>query len=165
MPGSGKSTIGKELARRFGVPFVDCDKAIEEREGCSVAHIFSRDGEAAFRELEVLVLAELVNGGAGVIATGGGAVLSTDNRNLLRTKTTCVHLNVPLEVLWKRLRRDRRRPLLQVHDAESRLRELAAVREPLYRQTAEVVVDTRGLSFDQVVDAIVQQLGPSTAAP
>ncbi len=165
MPGSGKSTIGKELARRFGVRFVDCDKAIEEREGCSVAHIFSRDGEAAFRELEVLVLAELVNGGAGVIATGGGAVLSSDNRELLGTRTTCVYLNVPLELLWKRLRRDRRRPLLQVQDAETRLRELAAAREPLYRQIAEVVVDTRGLSFEQVVDTIVQQLGPSTAAP
>ena len=165
MPGSGKSTIGMELARRFGVSFVDCDKAIEEREGCSVAHLFSRGGEAAFRELEVHVLAELVNGGAGVIATGGGAVLNPANRDVLRTRTTCVYLNVPLEVLWKRLRRDRRRPLLQVRDAETRLRELAAVREPLYRQTAEVVVDTRGLSFDQVVDTIVQQLGPSTVAP
>ena len=164
MPGSGKSTIGKEVARRLGLPFADCDKAIEEREGCSVAHIFSRDGEAAFRQLEALALAELVEGGPGVIATGGGAVLSSDNRDVLRTRTLCVYLNVPLDVLWKRLRRDRRRPLLQVDDAEKRLRELAEAREPLYRQTAAVVVDTRGLSFDHVVDAIVQQIGRPAAA-
>src|SRR5664279_1137995 len=120
MPGSGKSTIGREVARRLGAPFADCDRAIEERAGCSIARIFERDGETVFRQTESDVLAALVLDGPRVIATGGGAVLRADNRDVLRTQTACVYLNVPFDVLWKRLRRDRRRPLLQVPDDDGR---------------------------------------------
>ena len=102
--------------------------------------------------MEAKALVELVDAGPSVVATGGGAILRPDNRALLSTQSTCVYLNAPLELLWKRLKRDRRRPLLQVDDAEQRLRQLADEREPLYRETAAVVVDVGGLSFDRIVD-------------
>ncbi len=165
MPGCGKSAIGKALAHRLGTRFVDCDRVIEERAGYSIASLFARDGEPAFRELEAEVLESIVAEGNCIVATGGGAVLRADNREALRTRTTCVYLDVPVDTLWKRLRRDRRRPLLQVRDAEARLHELRSVREPLYRETAAIVVDTRGLSFDAVVDTIIERLRLANAAP
>ena len=88
LPGSGKSAIGKEVARRRDVPFADCDKVVEQRAGCSITRLFERDGEPAFRELEADVLRELVAAGPGVIATGGGAVLRPDNRELLAHRST-----------------------------------------------------------------------------
>lgn len=155
MPGSGKSTVGRELARRLDVPFADCDKVIEQRAGCSIARMFDRPGEPAFRELEAETLAALLAAGPLVIATGGGAVLRADTRTLLRTRSACVYLNASVELLWKRLRRDRRRPLLQVENAEARLHQLAEEREPLYRETATIVVDVAGLSFDRIVDTVL----------
>ncbi|MEO6896417.1 MAG: shikimate kinase [Caldimonas sp.] len=158
LPGSGKSAVGREAARRLDVPFADCDKVVEQRAGCSIARLFERDGEPAFRELEAEALAGLIEAGASVIATGGGAVLRTGNRELLRTRSTCVFLNAPIELLWKRLKRDRRRPLLQVDNAEQRLHQLAEEREPLYRETAAIVVDVAGLSFDRIVDTVVARV-------
>ena len=93
LPGCGKSAIGKEVARRLERPFVDSDKVIESRAGCTIASLFEHEGEAAFREREAQVLASLVEAGRSVIATGGGAVLRADNRELLRTRTICVFLN------------------------------------------------------------------------
>ena len=159
MPGSGKSTIGKAVARRLDLPFVDCDISIERRVGCSIAAFFERKGEAAFRDLEMETMASLVLGGPSVVATGGGIVLRERNRELLRARTRCVYLCAPTELLWSRLRRDRRRPLLQVADPEARLRAMAEEREPLYRETAEFVVDTDGRSFHRLVDEVVQRLG------
>lgn len=161
LPGSGKSAIGKEAARRLDVPFADCDKFVEQRAGCSIARLFEHDGELAFRELEAEALATLIGAGASVIATGGGAVLRADNRTLLRTRSTCVYLNAPPDLLWKRLRRDRRRPLLQVENAEARLHQLAEEREPLYRETAAIVVDVAGLSFDRIVDTVLDRVKTS----
>jgi len=161
LPGSGKSTVGKELALRLGALFVDCDKVIEQRAGCSIARLFEHDGEPAFRELEAEVLASLVNDGSAVIATGGGAILRPDSRELLRTATTCVYLNASPDLLWSRLRRDRKRPLLQVEDAETRLRELSAQRDPLYREAATIVIDTQGLSFNGLVEAVLERLNTS----
>ena len=157
MPGSGKSTVGRLVAKRLGVPFADADKAIEGRERSTITAIFERDGEEGFRCLEAEVLAELVST-AGVVATGGGAVLRADNRELLRTRTHCVYLRVPFETLMKRLRWDRKRPLMQVDDPEQRVRELMAARHPLYLEAAAAVVDTAGLSLDQVVSAVVDSL-------
>ncbi len=158
LPGSGKSAIGKEAARRLGVPFADCDRVIERELGCTIVELFERQGEAAFREREAKTLAALVDAGPSVIATGGGAVLRADNRELLRTRTVCVFLHAGHDLLWKRLRRDQRRPLLQVADPEARLRELSDEREPLYREAAHIVVETEGLPFARLVDEVVRRV-------
>jgi len=163
MPGSGKSTVGEEVARRLDVPFFDCDKVVEQRTGCTIARLFERDGEAAFRDLESAALASLIDGGPSVIATGGGAVLRPDNRALLRTRSICIYLDAPAALLWKRLRRDRRRPLLQVENAEARLYELAEERGPLYRETAAVILDIDMLSFDRIVDTVVAHVKAASA--
>jgi len=159
MPGSGKSAIGKAVARRLGLPFVDCDLSIERRVGCSIAEFFERKGEDAFRTLEMETIASLVLSGPSVLATGGGIVLRESNRELLRTRTRCVYLCATPELLWGRLRRDRRRPLLQVADPQARLHAMFEEREPLYRETAEIVITTEGLSFHHLVDDVVQRLG------
>jgi shikimate kinase len=158
LPGCGKSAIGKALAQRLSWPFIDSDKVIEGRAGCTIAALFAREGEAEFRRREAEVLASLVGAGRAVIATGGGAVLRGDNRNLLRTHTVSVYLRAPHDLLWKRLRRDRRRPLLQVADPEARLRELSAVREPLYRETAQIVVEVDGRTLEAVIEDIVHHI-------
>lgn len=163
LPGCGKSAIGREVARRLELPFVDSDKVVESRAGCTIASLFEHEGEAAFREREAEVLASLVAAGGSVIATGGGAVIREANRQLLRTRTVCVFLDAGHELLWKRLRRDRRRPLLQVADPEARLRALRAEREPLYRETAHIVVAVEGLPLDRLVDEIVSRLGAEIA--
>ena len=163
LPGSGKSAIGKELARRLRLPFVDSDRYIESQAGCSIASLFEHEGEAAFREREAQALAALADAGPSVIATGGGAVLRSDNRDLLRTRTVCVFLDAGHDLLWKRLRRDRRRPLLQVPDPEARLRELSAARDPLYRETAHHVVQTDGLPFGRLVDEVVRRVSADNA--
>jgi shikimate kinase len=146
------------VARRLELPFVDSDRVIESRAGCTIASLFEHEGEAAFREREAEVLASLVEAGRSVIATGGGAVLRGDNRELLRSRTVCVFLNAGHDLLWKRLRRDRRRPLLQVADPEARLRALSAERDPLYRETAHIVVETEGLPFGRLVDEVVRRV-------
>lgn len=158
MPGSGKSTIGKAAASELALPYADCDRSIESRTGCSIAAFFERNGEAPFRNVEAEVLQALVNQPASVIATGGGVVLRAENRELLRTRTRCVYLRASHDLLWKRLRRDRRRPLLQVPDPEQRVRQLNAERGPLYEETAAIVIDTDGLSLRQVVEEVVRRL-------
>ncbi|HSC63028.1 MAG TPA: shikimate kinase, partial [Caldimonas sp.] len=126
--------------------------------GCTIASLFEHEGQGAFREREAQTLAALVSKGRSVIATGGGAVLRPDNRELLRTRTVCVFLDASHDLLWKRLRRDRRRPLLQVADPEARLRELSAERDPLYRETAHIVVQTDGLTFTRLVDEVARRI-------
>lgn len=158
MPGGGKSTVGRELARRLDWPFADADKEIERRAGCSIAMLFEREGEDAFRSLEADVLASLIEEIPSVIATGGGAVLRIANRELLRTHTRCIYLRARPEFLWKRLRRDRRRPLLQVPDPQSRLHEMSVEREPLYRETASIIVDIESLSLDRAIDEVLRRL-------
>ena len=163
MPGGGKSTVGKEVARQLGCDFVDCDKEIERRSGSTIVALFARDGEAAFRDLEAATLAGLIQDGAAVIATGGGAVLRSANRELLRERTRSIYLRAGPEFLWRRLRRDRRRPLLQVPDPQRRLQELSAEREPLYMETAHIVVDIEGLTFDRLVETIMGRLASEAA--
>ncbi len=142
MPGSGKSTVGRQLARRLGLPFVDSDHLIEQRLGCSIREYFARAGEAAFRDLEQQVLAELADGPTAVVATGGGAVLREANREKLREAGRVIYLRSSPEELHRRLRHDTQRPLLQVADPLAKLRELYAQRDPLYRDAAHFLVET-----------------------
>lgn len=143
--GAGKTSIGKRLAERFGLVFADADREIEAHTGTTVATIFECEGEAGFRARERTTLAELLAGHGQLVATGGGAVLDADNRRLLRTRGYVVHLHVDVAGQLQRLERDRTRPLLQRDDREDVLRQMAAVREPLYAEVADLRFDTNDL--------------------
>ncbi len=158
MPGSGKSTVGRQLSRRLQLPFFDSDHLIEQRLGCSIREYFAREGEAAFRDLEEQVLAELARGGDAVVATGGGAVLREANRTALRAGGKVIYLRSSPEELYRRLRHDTQRPLLQVADPMARLRTLYAERDPLYRETAHFQIETGRPSVPTLVNMIVMQL-------
>lgn len=158
LPGSGKSTVGRGLARRVGLPFVDSDHVIEQRLGCSIRDFFAREGEPAFRDLEQQVLADLAAGPACVLATGGGSVLRAANRDTLRGAGHVVYLRASPDELWRRLRNDTKRPLLQVADPQKALRDLYAKRDPLYREVAEFVVDTGRPSVSTLVNMVMMQL-------
>ena len=168
LPGVGKSTIGRKLARRLNCGFVDCDALLEERLHCRIRDFFEMEGEQRFREIESALLHELVEQKDSVIATGGGIVLKPVNRDLLRSRTLCIHLSADLDALVQRLRRDTKRPLLQGGDPEARLRALNDERDPLYRETASIVVETHRQPLDALVGAIVERLPhgwPGSAAP
>lgn len=158
LPGSGKSAVGRQLARRLNARFYDSDQVIEQRTGCSVREYFEREGEAAFRDVEEAVLNELTLHTACVLSTGGGSVLRPINRQHLRTRTQAVYLHSSPEEVFKRLRNDQSRPLLQVPDPLARLKELYDVRDPLYRQTAHFVVETGRPTVFMLVGAILAQL-------
>lgn len=158
LPGSGKSTVGRQLARRLSLPFVDSDHVIESRLGCSIREFFEREGEARFRDIEEQTLDELTAGASGVLSTGGGAVIRETNRVHLNTRTQVVYLRSSPEELFRRLRHDRNRPLLQVGDPMKKLRELYQQRDPLYRETAHFVVETGRPSVPTLVNMIVMQL-------
>ena len=158
MPGGGKSTVGRQLARRLGAPFADSDAVIEQRVGRPIRAFFEQEGEARFRDIESAVLEELIATTVGVIATGGGIVLSPSNRDALRAKTVCIYLRSTPEELFRRLRHDMKRPLLQVADPLGRLRELFAARDALYRQAAQFVVETGRPSVPTLVNMILMQL-------
>jgi len=157
LPGSGKSTVGRQLARRLQLRFSDSDHVIEQRLGCPIREYFEREGEASFRDIEEQVLDELTQQ-PGVLSTGGGAVLRDVNRQRLHTRGKVVYLKSTPEELMRRLRHDTQRPLLQVGDPLQRLRELYAVRDPLYRETAHFVIDTGRPSVATLVNMIVMQL-------
>ena len=165
LPGSGKSTVGRQLARRLQLPFVDSDQAIEARLGCPIREFFEREGEARFREIEAEVIDALTQQGAGVLSTGGGAVLRPENRQHLRARGRVIYLKSHPEELIRRLRHDTNRPLLQVADPMAKLRELFATRDPLYRQTAHFVVETGRPSVATLVNMIVMQLELDPATP
>jgi shikimate kinase len=159
LPGSGKSTVGRQLAKRLGLPFLDSDHVIEARLGLTIREFFERDGEAPFRDLEQAVIDELTLAGeACVLATGGGAVLRPANRGHLMQRTQVVYLHSSPEEIFRRLRHDQNRPLLQVPDPLGRLRELYTLRDPLYRESARFVVETGRPSVAALVNTIVTQL-------
>lgn len=158
LPGSGKSTIGRQLARRLDIKFVDSDQVIEQRIGCSIREFFEREGESAFRDLEESVIGELTLNGACVLSTGGGAILRPANRQNLRQRTQTVYLHSTPEEVFRRLRNDQNRPLLQVSDPLVRLKELYEARDPMYRETAHFVVETGRPSVSTLVNMILMQL-------
>jgi shikimate kinase len=158
MPGGGKSTVGRCLARSLGMRFVDSDFEIEKRLGVSIKIYFEREGEARFRDMEESVIAELVSTRGAVLATGGGVVLREANRRALRDNTTVVYLRSTPEELFRRLRHDKRRPLLQVADPLRKLRDLYLERDPLYRKTAHFIIETGRPSVQSLVNMILMQL-------
>lgn len=159
MPGCGKSTVGKHLAKLLGVRVVDLDAEIERQLGEAIRPFFEREGEAVFRDLEHRVLADLLAKPSDmVLATGGGAVLREGNRELLRARTTVLYLRSSPEDLFRRLRHDTKRPLLQVNNPLEKLRELYQQRDPLYRQTAHFVIETGRPSVASLVNMVLMQL-------
>jgi shikimate kinase len=158
LPGSGKSTVGRQLARRLNVPFSDSDHIIEARIGCSIREFFEREGEPAFRDIEESVIHALTEQPGGVLATGGGAVLRPANRLRLKTSGQVVYLRSNPEEIFRRLRHDVNRPLLQVGDPLGRLRSLFEERDPLYRETAHFVIETGRPSVPTLVNMIIMQL-------
>lgn len=158
MPGGGKSTVGRHLARHLGLTFSDSDTEIERRIGCSIRVFFEREGEPRFRDIEQETIADLLTRPATVIATGGGAVLREANRLALHAHSTVVYLRSTPEELFRRLRHDTHRPLLQVADPLRKLRDLYAERDPLYRRTAHFVIETGRPSVPTLVNMILMQL-------
>lgn len=164
LPGSGKSTVGRQLARRLALPFVDTDHVIEQRLGCSIREFFEREGEERFRDLEAAIVDEFTQGPVAVVSTGGGSVLRSENRVHLRERGTVFYLKSTPEELFRRLRHDRNRPLLQVEDPLQRLRDLFDARDPLYRMVSHFVIETGRPSVATLVNMIVMQLELGHAA-
>ena len=152
--GAGKTTVGKLLAKHVGKLFIDSDHEIERRTGVKVHLIFELEGEAGFRARETAVIDELTQQENIVLATGGGAILYAENREALHNRGTVIYLRANVEDLWRRTRHDKNRPLLQTENPRARLQQLLNQRDPLYRETAHVVIDTG----EQNVQKLVRQL-------
>lgn len=158
MPGSGKSSIGRRLAPRLDLPFIDSDAKIEEAAGgMSIADIFAKHGEAEFRSLEARVIARLLDDGPSVISTGGGALLNAGTRALLHDRAITVWLKAEISVLMRRVRRKGERPLLAGKEPEAALKKLLSERESLYAD-ARIVVTSREGPHEVVVDSIVEAI-------
>ena len=156
--GSGKTTIGKQLAKTFGLEFYDCDHELERLTGASVSLIFDLEGEAGFRLRESQVLEQLTAKKGVLIATGGGTVCTGENRRLLRSRGLVVYLKTSINNQLTRLSKDKSRPLLQAKDRTQRLQELAEVRNPLYDATADLVFSTRNSSVYQTAKTLASTI-------
>ena len=152
--GAGKTTVGKLLAKRLGKTFYDSDHEIENRTGVNIPVIFELEGEAGFRKREVMAIEELTAMHDIVLATGGGAVLCKQNRESLSQHGTVVYLRASVNELWHRTKNDKNRPLLQTDDPRAKLEKLYTERDPLYREIADIIIDTG----DQSVGSIAQHL-------
>jgi shikimate kinase len=158
MMGVGKSSIGRRLATRLGIPFVDADTEIEKAAGMSIADIFSRHGEADFRGGEARVIARLLEGGPQVLATGGGAVMNADTRAGIKAKGVSIWLSAELDVLLRRIsKRKNERPMLQTADPAATLRQLLETRAPVYAQ-ADLTVQSREVPHEAIVTEIMAAL-------
>ena len=163
LPGSGKTAVGRSLARLLCLDFIDTDQLIEERTGVSISHIFEIEGEAGFRKREARLFAEVSNRARTVIATGGGIVLGATNRQRMRRHGQVVYLKVSLGILWPRLKNCRTRPLLQGADPRARIADLMKQREPLYDAQADFVVEITSETANRTARKIAQWLDqPST---
>jgi shikimate kinase len=158
MPGCGKSTVGRHLARQLQLAFVDSDHEIESRIGMPIRDFFAREGEERFRDIEQDVIDALSGRDDQVLATGGGAVLRPSNRDALHSRTHVLYLRASPDELARRLRHDTQRPLLQVADPQKRLRELFRERDPLYRRTAHFVIEAARPSVPALLGMALMQL-------
>jgi shikimate kinase len=156
--GAGKTTVGRRLAQSLGLEFFDSDEEIERRTGTTIPIIFEIEGEAGFRRREHKLLAELTGLPGLVLATGGGAVLLAENRELLRSRGTVVYLRTSVSEQMRRTRNSTHRPLLATADPEERLRQLALEREPLYEAVADITVDSPGRKVAATVAEVLDRL-------
>lgn len=156
--GAGKTTVGRALARKTDKTFYDSDQEIEARTGVRVATIFDIEGETRFREREASVIADLVQLDNIVLATGGGAVLNAQNRSLLSQRGTVIYLRANIDDLLARTQLDRNRPLLRTADPRAKLTSLFSERDPLYRQIADLIVDTTQQNVNTLVGQLEEQL-------
>lgn len=164
MPGAGKTTVGRKLAKRLQRTFVDADHEVEARTGARIPLIFDIEGEQGFRDRESKVIAELSNESNLVVATGGGAVLRPENRAALERAGTVIYIHVAPRLLFERTRLDPNRPLLQVADPMQKIEELFAERDPLYRAVADIVINSVGGSINNLVRQVERELSIRCAA-
>lgn len=155
--GAGKTTVGRQLAKRLGRIFYDSDHEIEARTGVRIPTIFEIEGEDGFRRREAQTIEELTTERNIVLATGGGVVLNPMNRQRLRDSGWVVYLDVPPRLLYERTKHDRNRPLLRVPDPLAKLEELHAARDPLYREAAHLVVDGSRLVAGGIIQYLVRE--------
>lgn len=158
MMGSGKTTMGRTLAKHLGKVFVDSDEEIQHRTGVTIPHIFDVEGEAGFRLRESAAIADLVGRENIVLATGGGAVLAEQNRDLLKQGGIVIYLKASVHDLWQRTRHDRNRPLLQTEDPHAKLTELFQQRDPLYQQVADIVIHSGKQSVHTLMLHLVDEI-------
>ncbi len=156
--GAGKTTIGKILAKQLGKTFYDTDHEIEKRTGVKIPVIFDLEGESGFRKRETAVVQDLTRLKNIVMATGGGAVITEENRKLLQANGTVIYLRANVNELWHRTRNDKHRPLLQNVDIRAKLEQLYAERNPLYTETATLIFDTGNQSVANILDQIEKSL-------
>ncbi|HEY0665449.1 MAG TPA: shikimate kinase [Gallionella sp.] len=159
MPGSGKTTMGRALARHLNKIFVDSDEEITRRTGVTIPHIFDVEGEEGFRQRESDVIRDLAGRDEQVLATGGGAVLADLNRELLKRNGIVIYLKASVHDLWQRTRHDGNRPLLQTADPYARLKELLQLRDPLYQEAADIVMITGKQSAHALMMQLVGEIG------
>ncbi|GGH19188.1 shikimate kinase [Cribrihabitans marinus] len=158
MMGAGKTAVGRALAARLGVPFLDSDAEIESAANMSIPEIFARDGEKFFRRKESQVIGRLLNEARGVLSTGGGAFLSAENRKMISERGASVWLNADLDVLWNRVRHKDTRPLLRTADPRATLSGLFEARVPFYSQADLTVVSDGDAAIEEMVDRVIAAL-------
>ena len=158
MMGAGKTAVGRALAGRLDVPFLDSDSEIETAANMSVPEIFARDGEPFFREKETQVIARLLDEERGVLSTGGGAFLVAQNRAMISAHGVSVWLNADLDLLWQRVRHKDTRPLLRTPDPRATLAEIFELRAPIYALADVAVISAPGLSIEDMVDRVIDTL-------
>ncbi len=159
--GAGKTTIGRQLASELSLEFFDSDHEIEKRTGVTITHIFDIEGEAGFRKRETTMLDELTEKKGIVLATGGGAILKAENRQFLMSRGTTIYLYANIDTLLERTSKDRNRPLLQTENPQAKLEELLEMRDPLYRETADIIIDTGKDSIRLALKEILEKIQES----
>ncbi len=164
MPGSGKSTLGRLLAKRLEKQFYDTDAELERRLGVTIPVIFELEGEPGFRDRESTIIGEFVTYANVILATGGGAILRPPNRIALKQNGTVLYLHATPETLWERTRRSKHRPLLQAADPQARLNDLYVFRDPIYREVADFVVESDSEQVMKLAQRLEQQLRSSARA-
>ena len=163
--GSGKTTIGRSLAKKLNLRFVDADQEIESRTGASIPLIFEIEGEASFRQREADVIRDLTAQQGIVLATGGGAVLNANSRRLLRERGTVIYLRATVASIIQRTSHDKNRPLLQTADPKAKIEELSRERAPLYQEVAHIIIETGRPNVHSVVQNILSQLQSNPKTP
>ncbi len=156
--GAGKTTMGRQIARRLNMDFEDSDHAIESHTGVDIALIFEKEGEAGFRKRESAMIDELTQQSHLVLATGGGAVLAEENRRHLQNRGLVIYLHSDIKHLLERVGHDKKRPLLQTANPAATLAEIMKIREPLYRETADIIINTGQQSIRAVINVMLDKI-------